>query len=524
LKHDSISNAPPTPPIANGAPVQQHQRMKHCLAISCFVMAAFISAPAQPIKAGFAERDITPDLGMEQPGNYMKQFHRRFHDACKVRAAVFDDGARRVALVGIDALMIPRPVVLAAREEIQKRCGIAPDAIMIGASHSHSSGPLGFFLPGEFDHANEFVKKLAYEKSPMADAGYVELARKQIVEAVCAANEARAVVKCSFGSGTEDKAAFNRRIRMKDGRTFTHPGKGNPNSVSYAGPIDPEVGVVGVWNNPSNLVGCIVNYACHATTPAAGISANWIYDMERVIRGVFGTNAIVVFMQGACGDITQVNNLDAHIEPPGERGSQIVGGRVGAEAVKVLYTAEPGTNAVLDTKARVWKIKRRPPSAERLAAARELVAKDEKAAGRDWIWAKETVLLDALIQKEPAVEVEVQAIQIGPAVFISNPAEFFVEYGLEIKKRSPFPLTFPVELANGCVGYVPTLEAFSEHGGGYETRLTSYSNLEITAGKQFVESGLELTRGMKPGKVPERPLAPAWKEPWNYGHVPPQVE
>lgn len=496
--------------------------MNRCLSIAFTVMATSLIASGQLIRAGFAERDITPEIGMEQPGNYMKQFHRKFHDPCKVRAVVFDDGARRVAIVGIDALMVPRRVVLDARKEIQTRCGIVPASVMIGASHSHSSGPLGFFLPGEFDDASDFVKRLAYEKSPMADARYVELARKQIVEAVCAANDGRVEVKCGFGFGTEDKAAFNRRIRMKSGVTFTHPGKGNPDSIEYAGPMDPEVGVVGVWSDSGTLAGCIVNYACHATTPAAGISANWIYDLERTIRGVFGTNIVVVFLQGDCGDITQVNNLDAHIEPPGERGSQLVGGRVGAETVKVLCSIEPGTNFVVEARSKVWKINRRVPSQERLKAARELVAKDEKDAGRDWIWAKETVLLDALIQKEPSVEVEVQAIQLGPAVFISNPAELFVEYGLELKRRSPFPLTFHVELANGCVGYVPTQEAFGEHGGGYETRLTSYSNLEITAGQQFVEAGLGLARAMKPGKIPERPVAPVFREPWAYGDRPPQ--
>jgi hypothetical protein len=122
------------------------------------------------------------------------------------------------------------------------------------------------------------------------------------------------------------------------------------------------------------------------------------------------------------------------------------------------------------------------------------------------------------------VEHEVQVIQVGPVAFVSNPAEYFVQYGLDIKKGSPFPFTFPCELANGCAGYVPTEEAFGPHGGGYETRLTSYSNLEITAGKQFRDVGIELTQSMKPGPVPERAKAPFAGRAWSYGNVPPGVK
>jgi hypothetical protein len=477
------------------------------------------------LKAGFAERDITPAIGMEVPGGYGKSFSKRIHDPCKARAAVFDDGEQRVALVGLDALIVPRSVVLEARRTIQERCGIPPENVMIGASHSHSSGPIGMVQPGEFDHASDLAKDLAYNKSSCADAGYLTIVREAIVEAVVVANEARSEATAGFGTGLEDQVAFNRRLRMKNGLSFSHPGKGNPDNAEFAGPTDPQVGVIGVWNPEGKLLGCVVNFACHATTSGPWISANWIFYLERAIQGFFGPEAKVVFLQGACGDVTQVNNLDPHANPESDAWAQFVGGRVGAEAVKVLLGMSQTRVAEVPIAAqqKTWSIPRRGPAPERVTAAVELAAQDPKTAGPDWVWAKETVLLDALIAREPSVEVEVQAIQIGPAICISNPAEYFCAYGLQLKAQSGFPITFPVELANGCVGYVPTEEAFGPHGGGYETRLTSYSNLEITAGTQFLNAGLELARRLKPMPLPERPMAPPFKQGWLYGNQPPQL-
>lgn len=485
---------------------------------------SLLAAPA-PFRAGFAERDVTPDIGMEMPGNYGKVYGRSVHDPCKVRAAVFDDGAHRVALVGVDALLIRRDSVLRARRQIQERCGIPAEHVMIGASHSHSSGPTGMILPGEFDHASPLVQQLAYEKSSTAHPGYLKRFEQAIVEAVCLANEFRGDARLSFGSGREDKVSFVRRIRMKDGRTFTHPGKGNPESLDYAAPIDPEVGVIGAWDKNDRLLGVIVNFSCHATTSPPGFSANWIYYLEKTIRGGLDAQVPVVFLQGACGDITQVDNLSPYADPSGDKQAQRVGGSVGAEAIKVLLRSAPGHGGPLAARSKVWKIKRRIPDPERVKRCLELVHKPEKEVGHtEWIFAKETVLLDATIAKSPEQEVEVQAIQVGPAVFLSNPAEYFVEFALDIKRRSNFNFTWIVELANGCVGYVPTEEALSATGGGYETRLTSYSNLEPTAGRQFAEVGLELAKQLTPGAIPEPPKAAPFTAPWSYGNVPAELK
>ncbi|NLO01206.1 MAG: twin-arginine translocation signal domain-containing protein [Bacteroidales bacterium] len=500
-----------------------------------FSMAAKNEKPENPaapseeqkfMRTGFAEIDITPEIGMEQVSNYGKQFHKSFHDPCKVRAAVFDDGKNRAAVVGIDALVVPRFLVLKVRNQVEARCGIPGDAILIGASHSHSSGPIGLIYEGDYDHADKLVQTLAYEKSSGGNPKYLAMVEKSLVDVICRADDSREESRLGVGTGIEDEVAFNRRFRMKNGMTITHPGQGNPDIIEPAGPTDPEIGVIGSWNKDGKCIGCIVNFACHATASPGGISANWIYYMEQTIRGAMGQDCIVVFTAGANGDVTQVDNLSPYKNPAGEDWSRFVGAQVGAEAVKVLLSVPRGIMAPVESKIKVMNIPRRKPDPERVKKCYEIVKKSpEEVGSTEWTFAKELVLLDALIKKEPVVELEVQAVQIGPAVFVSNPAEYFCQFGLNIKQGSPFNYTFPVELANGCVGYVPTQEAFGPGGGGYETRLTSYSNLEIDAGDKMADAGIELTKQMNPGPEPQFEKAPSFSgKPWEYGNVKPELK
>ncbi|MEM9018128.1 MAG: hypothetical protein AAGC68_14025, partial [Verrucomicrobiota bacterium] len=86
-----------------------------CLTLSTICVQTLF---ATPLKTGFGEVDISPDIGMERPGGYAKSYHQRFHDPCKARAVVFDDGEKPVALVGLDALIIMREHTAAVRKRV----------------------------------------------------------------------------------------------------------------------------------------------------------------------------------------------------------------------------------------------------------------------------------------------------------------------------------------------------------------------------------------------------------------------
>ena len=474
------------------------------------------------MKVGFAERDITPEFPSDRgpgQGHYGPPIEEGVHDRCKAKAAVFDDGACRVALVSCDIESMLRSVVLGARADVEAACGIPQHGVLVAATHSHSAGCASVVEPDLFAGASDLARHLALDFSGCPSREYLAVVRRQIVAAVAAADREKADARCAVGSGHEDAVSFNLRFRMKNGRIASAPGKGNPDIVAPAGPIDPEVGVLGSWDTQGRFLGCVVNFACHPHTAPGGVSADWIHYLDETIRRAMGRDAVVVFLNGACGDI---GHIDWATPGPLERGEQAarrVGQSIGGEAIKVLAKAEPRDLGPVAARQEVLRIIRRVPSPDRLRRCLAACQGDLEAMARndpEWRFIKGTILLDAMIQADPLADVEVQSIQIGPAVFLANPCESFCRLGLEVKASSHFPHTFTVDLANGCAGYACTEDAFGEDGGGLETRLWEYSNLAPTAGRQIVDACLRLARGLSPGQTPTPPQAtPGRAGPWS---------
>jgi neutral ceramidase len=421
---------------------------------------------------GFGETDITPAPGAEMPGGFSPRHNTGVHDPLHARALFVDDGESAAAIVQVDCLSLKHSVVRRARELASERVG-RPVAVMACASHTHSGGPVASVFGSE------------------ADEEYLDRLGERIAASVQSASKAAVPARLGIGRGREESVAFNRRFRMRNGRETTHPGKGNPDIVEVAGPIDPEVGVLGAWSEGGEFLGCLVSYTCHCTVMnGLEVSADYPHYLAETVRRVMGGGG-VVFVNGAYGDLTQVSNTLAREPEFGEKWARRVGTVLGAEAVKALAAMEPTAGIRVQVADETLALAPRPVPPDQLAAARELLAREGVWDAERW-FARELVLLGELNHAEPQVPAEVQAVAIGPAALVGIPGEYFCRFGLEIKERSPFPFTFIAGTANGCVGYIPTAEALGPAGGGYEPRLCRSSKLAPEAGYELREAALRV--------------------------------
>jgi hypothetical protein len=69
--------------------------------------------------------------------------------------------------------------------------------------------------------------------------------------------------------------------------------------------------------------------------------------------------------------------------------------------------------------------------------------------------------------KGETVRCELQALKVGPYLFLTLPGEPFVEYGFRLERAiADRAVPLVVGYANGNIGYICTAKAFQE--GGYE--------------------------------------------------------
>jgi hypothetical protein len=203
---------------------------------------------------------------------------------------------------------------------------------------------------------------------------------------------------------------------------------------------------------------------------------------------------VAMLSNGTSGDINNIDVRGGQKRLPDYERMELVAGQVAAEVFGAMQRVEYRDSAPLAVVQRELTLETRRPTPALVEWARGILARPEGAPSiypRERIYAERTLRMTDM---PPRIDVPLQAVRIGDLAVVAIPFEVFVEMGLELKAKSPFPDTFAVSLANGAYGYLPTV---AHHQlGGYET--WSGTNLvEVQTAPKIVALLLEMLAQLK---------------------------
>ena len=379
------------------------------------------------LSVGYGERVITPPLGVDLCGYgfYLDRKAESVLDDLKVRVLVLRARRTTIVLVGLDLIGLSEAESDRLRLEIALRLAVPRTNILLACTHPHS-GPATQTLPGMGE----------------MDAAYMKTMRTAVLAAAQEAASAQWPASMSLAFEAIEPLGFDRRRR------------------DFAG-IDPVLKLA-VFETPERKL-FLWSYACHAVVlgPEKRVSADW---PGAVIRAVEREGHSAVFLQGFCGDIDPVTQLNRWGKGT-EDDLAFYGDLVARRILKAGRWTEPVTAPVLHA------AETRIALPYRVDTPREI---DQKAAAFARLWAEfpggprfaaewkaaASARRDEFLKSPEMTGVPVQAMAVGDMKILALPGEVFSGYGLNLRKRSP--RLWPVGYANGSVGYIPTRKAYRD--------------------------------------------------------------
>lgn len=447
-------------------------------------------ATTTQLRAGFVELDITPEPGLrmampDAPAG------TGVHSPLYVRISLFDDGARRVAIVCVDLMMLEPSTNAEWRAELAAAGGLEPQDVLISCTHTHRAPHTTIYRDIE----------------PYFD--YLDSVRERLAPLMTDAVAALRPVELRVGSVRAPGWAFNRRPMYRGGEVGTHGPHWVEDFEGLEGPEDDELQVVvAVPAEGGPPLGGAVAFSCHPTAVQTDpvYSADFPGPLTATLAARHG--GVFSFIQGASGDIAPLDMSAPDRARSGIAHAEEMGRALAAAADLAIDDARIVHAPRVRSGLELLEIEQRRPSAEQVRLARWYLEErqdpiDEREftrriTGHDYTFFANTPDIQRWFAREligmwewqrrsaarvPVERVEVQAIAIGDVAFVAYPGEMFVELGLQTKAQSPFATTVICGTANGCHGYVPTRAAFAH--GGFETRFFRASRLAEDAGDRL---------------------------------------
>jgi hypothetical protein len=398
------------------------------------------TAKGAQLAVGAAKRRVTPPLWvpyLTSSGNGTHAPFQGIHDDLFARALVFDDGRDAIAVLAVDSIGYDntllgqgRDFTAELRRKVAASTALKPDAIMLAATHSHSTPEtIGLTPFREVRGVPEWIENHLAELA----ATVVEAWRNRVP------------ARARTGVTKVEGIARYRRIRLRNGKESRQGPLPPPEDVAVPWQLDEDLNILHFERANGAPLAVLLNYTAHPVVAMLlpHVSADYpgvaIMMVEREIP-----DAVCLFTNGCAGNVNSIKvatNFDD---------VQAIGTTLGRATLGTLRELKPLADTAIAHR-----------SAELTLAPRKCPP-------------TKTLVLSRLAKKlaEDPLHAEVQAMRVGPVNWVSLPGEPFVETGFALKTTGA---TFVVGYANGYLGYFPILRAYDE--GGYETQAGAWSRV-----------------------------------------------
>jgi neutral/alkaline ceramidase-like enzyme len=412
-----------------------------------------------------------------------------------VTALVLSDKQTTAIILDLDIQILANQRADQIRSAVSQATSIPFQNIRASATHTHS-GPVPY---------KSWIEK-GYE---MVDPWFEEVARWS-AEAAVEAFANLQPIRLRAGRG-QCHINTNRRAATQTGERFL--------GISPNGPCDHEVLVVRLDSMDGNPLATLVNYACHPTImgpPNRLITPDYPGAMKRVVEQAVGGKCL--FLQGSAGDQGPVQGFQSDTKV-----YRNFGAILGHEVIKValgldnipaktkfreivpsgaplgMYDSEFATLSSLPLRVldKEISVPLRDGLPDRKVATEKLEfwqSKLKLARERN----EQTAITEATYMARRAdiqlrmaddfgsktsAGVRAHFIAFGDVAIVGCNIEPFCEIGMEIKRRSSFPVTFMSGYTNGRMAYMATAEEWPK--GGYEVENSPFgqSAAQILSGQ-----------------------------------------
>lgn len=479
-----------------------------------------------PISIGWAEADITPEQPVYISGQFPARLSEEILDPLSAVVLILQSDAEHVIQICCDLVSISDELYGEVRQKVAEALPeVDRNKILINATHTHTGpevrppNPIG-------GHTSAAGSGVELDAMPIGE--YVDFASTRIAEAVQNAWNSKAPGGIAYGSGFAVLGRNRRWVDRDGGASMYGLNEATADRFDHIeGFEDHSVNLLATYDAGNNLTGIIFNAPMTAqeTEHLFSVSADVWCEARIELRKRFGKNLYILTQVSAAGDLSphviyDRPTQDRMLELKGRSSREELAQRIANAAGDILPYLPPTieTMPILKHLVETVELPLNPLTEVDVAGALQEADKlktvyeeelqklqdhpelrNEKrwyvpvtAAFRRMSWFQSVAARFEHQKTHSTLPTELHIIRIGDVVMATNPFEYYLDFGVQIKVRSPALQTFLVQLT-GLGTYVPSLR--SSQGGGYGS-VPASCRLGPEGGQVLADKTVELIRSL----------------------------